>query len=450
MKLRFKGIDLAFFMLSIVHTVLYASKGIGYFVYAIFALLVVYKIEKKLSNETFLLYSLFVPNKYLHLLVIPMYLILSKRLINKKLAKENILFLGYIIAFGLLNCVVYNGLVVATLFQIGFYYCIFALLDDFEKRIELKALYEVFNKMFLLQLITGVIQIIITHGYGDNVRGTLISAHYLGVFLLVYGYMLLKVKTDYLNKTAKYIRIVMVTLLFILADAKHVFVVVLVALLINKVLTALKIKNKISFSGVTILFVTIAGLIVIQSGFLNNLFSNSFISPYLFDERYNKKMVYLVNTLNEMKSWNGLFGFGVGQFGSQVSITFSKGLIYDWDNTLSFYKYGIEPFVRSIGGLMTEWYSIYGIRVSSMVLGYPLISFVGMVAELGVVGYYLMLHLFDKYFRDKNATFVITFIFLSLFDMYLEIPCVFVMILIGTFLIQNKGKLVLYKNINGE
>ena len=76
-----------------------------------------------------------------------------------------------------------------------------------------------------------------------------------------------------------------------------------------------------------------------------------------------------------MLGLNGLFG--VGQFGSQISLMISQGIIYYWRPEYSVFHYAIAPFTNAIRGLMTEWYTLYGIGQSSMVLGYPLVSFIG-------------------------------------------------------------------------
>ena len=52
-------------------------------------LLVIFKIRGKMSSESYLLYSLFVPNKYLQLLSILLFLVFTGELFSKKLSKLN-------------------------------------------------------------------------------------------------------------------------------------------------------------------------------------------------------------------------------------------------------------------------------------------------------------------------------------------------------------------------
>lgn len=385
----------------------------------------------------------------LQLLAIPLYLMLSKRLISKKLNKEIVIFTTYIAAIGILNCIVYNGLIFSTLFQIFFYYCTLCLVSYSDKVLNITRIFIFFNKMFYLQVIAAMIQICLV-GVGDNIRGTLISAHYFGVFALVYTYILVKVQTDYFSKLNKALRLLAVVVLFVLADAKHVLGVIVVAYIIFIVFKKLNIKNKVFLFGIVFVFCIMGLLLLFQSSFISDLIYRINLGPYFFNDNYNKKITYIFRTFEAMKSWNGFFGFGVGQFGSQISITVSKGIIYNWDSTLSNYSFAIEPFRNAISGLMTEWYSTYGIGISSMVLGYPLVSFVGMVAELGLVGYCYLLLLFDKFFKNRNVSFIIAFLMLTLFDTYLEIPCVFIMILIATSVCQVKGKMIIKKVVTNK
>lgn len=89
---------------------------------------------------------------------------------------------------------------------------------------------------------------------------------------------------------------------------------------------------------------------------------------------------------------------------------------------------------------MTEWYTNTGILISSLVLGYPLVSYIALVAELGIIGLYLFLHILDKKYRNSYGSFIIMFLLLVHFDTYFEIPCVFILILIAEN-ISNKRKL---------
>lgn len=443
MIIRIKKDEAIFILLSIVNILVILFTDKGYLSYLIFVVLLTAKMHKGINNEKFLLYALFIPNKYLQLFAIPLYLLFTGSLLRPRFSKKAIILIIYVTVFGVFNCLVYNGFIISTLFQIGVYYCTLVMIKSFDRNLDIKIAFTIFNKMFYLQFITVILQIIITRGIGDNIKGTLISAHYLGVYLLIYIYMLLKVKSVILLNWRKYINIVLAIAIFILADAKHIFIVFVIAYLIAFVFKKLHIKNRLTVFGICMIIGTILVLNLSQSNVYNGLFLNKYIAPYIYNVNYNKKYMYLLNTMEKMKSWNGVFGFGVGQFGSQISITMSKGIIYDWNPSLSIYNHAIGPFATAINGLMTEWYTTYGILISSMVMGYPLISFVGMVAELGLFGYLLFLNVFDSYFKEKNVTFIIAFLLLTVFDTYLEIPCVFIVILIASYMIQKRGKLII-------
>ena len=441
--IRVKKDEMIFMFLSVVNilvTLLAEIKGLSY---VIFLTILIFKLTKRINSQKFLLYSLFIPNKYLQLTAIPIYLMFNRRLIKSHLSFKAWLLLFYMAAFGLLNCLIYNGLILSVLFQIGVYYSIFSLIQDFGDNLDFKSSFLFFNNMFCLQVVTSLLQLAVNNKAGDGIHGTLISAHYLGIYLLVYGYMLFKIKTNVLSNRNKWIRFVFLAVIFILADAKHVFIVALFAYLVNWIFTKINIKNRITVFGVCMMIGTVIFLNLIQTDIGIEIFSGKPIGVYFFNGRYNKKLMLFHNTMKEMKSWNGLVGFGVGQFGSQISITVSKGIIYEWNSMLSKYHYAIEPYADAMKGLMSEWYVRYGIQMSSMVLGYPLVSFVGMVAELGLAGYYMLLNLLDSCYKKNSIVFIIAFLVLTVFDTYLEIPCVFVLILIAAYLSRKKGKLVI-------
>ena len=92
---------------------------------------------------------------------------------------------------------------------------------------------------------------------------------------------------------------------------------------------------------------------------------------------------------------------------------------------------------------MTKKYTNVDINMSSMVLGYPLVSFISMVAELGLVWFLMFCSVLDSYYREKDKVFLISFIFLTFFDTYLEIACVFVLILFITGMFQKDEKIVI-------
>lgn len=434
MSFKWKMFDILFVMISIINIVISLAFGISSIAYILLAFLIIALISGKIDKDTFLLYSLFVPNKYLQLIAIPIYLIKSGAIKKRNLRNSEVAFLCYIAIIGIINCVIYNGFFMGTLFQIGVYYCIIKMITTYGRSSGFAFSVSVLDKMFVLQVITCVIDYLYYRKVDDYIMGTLISAHYLGAFLLVYMYLLIKIRPPQIKTFGYITRFVIILILLWISDAKHVWAIFIGAWIISFLLRFLKIKNKITVFVIAMTaFVVIGTLWVTSSRGASSLQKISLASTYIFNESFNKKITFFARTFNEMISLNGLFGFGVGQFGSQISLTLSKGIIYSWNHALSAYKYAIEPYASAINGIMTEWYTTYGIGISSMVLGYPLVSFIGLFAELGVVGYIWLLRIFDKRFRKNDIVFILAFFLLTIFDTYFEIPCVFVLILIATF-----------------
>lgn len=198
-------------------------------------------------------------------------------------------------------------------------------------------------------------------------------------------------------------------------------------------------KTKTTMFASTAVVAVFLGLL--NLGMLNSILEHfSILSTYILNLNFNKKVQFYKNTFAQLMGINGIFGYGAGLYGSQICITFAKGIIYDWNPSLGIYSYAIAPYAKSIRGIMTEWYTNTGILISSLVLGYPLVSYIALVAELGIIGLYLFLHILDKKYRNSYGSFIIMFLLLVHFDTYFEIPCVFILILIAEN-ISNKRKL---------
>lgn len=412
--------------------------GIGNLDYVLFAVLFIFKCMKSLDNESYLLYSLFVPNKYLQLLSVLLFLLFAGKLIVRKNNRRNFVFLAYIMTIGVMNCVVYNGTIIAVLFQVSVYYCILRLIEDFNKCLSIQSVCSVFDKMFSLQILTIFLQYLITKNTMDALTGTMISAHYLGCFLMVYIFLLYK--ADYKRKR---IELIIKTIISIVAlycvDAKHVVAVFAFAFLIDWLMSKLHIKNKLT---VTMMSMTVAVVVIvflINSGFLNGKWGNmSSVMTYVLNPNYNKKYQFYYNTFSGMNFVNALLGYGVGNFGSQICLTLAKGIIFSWNPDLSGFNYAITPYINAIKGIMTQWYSETGIVISSMVLGYPLVSYIALVAELGILGLFMFMRILDKKFKSDNVAFLIAFLIMMHFDTYFEIPCVFILFLIATYINSEK------------
>lgn len=432
-KTKVKMIELFYILLAILNVVVSIIFGIQYLEYVLFLYILVCLITKKIKADEFLIYALFIPNKYLQFLAIPMYLFSTGNLMSNHLKWREFLFIFYITIVSTVNCLIYRGFIVGTVFQVAVYYFIFALINSFRKKFELRKMLVILDKMFVLQLITSLIEIVYYRQLGDSITGTLISAHYLGIFLMVYLYFVI---LNWLakKKVMSIIRVMLILALLVASDAKHVVLIFVFSYLVVRLINRLRIRNKLTLLVSAMTFFVIASVFVLSKNMINwSGTVKKLINIYIYSSQYNKKYEFFLRTFKEMLGLNGFFGFGVGQFGSQISITLSKGIIYDWRPQYSIFHYATIPYANAIKGLMTEWYTIYGISESSMVLGYPLVSFIGLLAELGIIGYIWLLQIFDRRFRHSDITFLLAFFMLTIFDTYFEIPCVFVLILIATF-----------------
>lgn len=443
-KLNIKKAELLFIIVSLLNVLIIQLFSIEVISYVIFICLLLLLISKNITTEKFILFALFIPDKYIQLFAVFVFAFYEGSCSKRRLEKLKTFFLIYILATGLLSCMLYGGAILQTAFQLGIYYSILIVLTVLDK-FQTEDNVFILEKMFWLQCIAVMLEWITIRKTGDNLTGTLISAHYLGVYLLIYLYMLWK--SDYFKQhigiQKRIIRTTIVVFMLYLADAKHVWLIFVIICLLMKALWAIQVRNKITVSCIAIILVIIIGITMLNHTEILNAVSGTglykYIDTYVFDERYNHKFFYFNNTLNKMKSFNGIFGYGVGQFGSQVSITMSKGLIYDWDKSLAVYSYAIAPYAEAIKGIMNKFYVECGISVSSMVLGYPLVSFVPLVAELGVIGLLLLMRIMDRTYPNEEGIFFIIFFCLTIFDTYLEIPCVLVLLLIAGGMLKNRA-----------
>ena len=434
-KKRWIELQNIFFVLSCMNIAIKLIYKADFFDFVLFAFLLLLFLCDRLPNEEYLVFMLFLPNKYLQLLALPIFLLKRKYLLQRRINRDMAIFLIYITFFGTVSCICYGGFFPQTLFQIGLYYCYFQIMISMRNCCSGDVLWKLLDKMFWLQCITGIMQMLYCRHAGDRLTGTLISAHILGIFLIMYMYLCCAQRR--LCGGGKAQLLLGIPLLY-LADAKHCVCLFLIILLVCGLLKLVKVRNVITCTGVCF----VAAIVICVSAVRipevrQRLEEVPLAATYIYNEQYNKKVEMLENTLRELKGIHSLVGFGAGQFGSQISITMSKGVIYSWNSELKAYSYGIAPYLRAVQGLMTEEYTKGGIGISSMVLGYPLVSFIGLLAELGILGMLLLFRLLDRFYADRNRIFLVLFFGLTLFDTYFEIPCVFLMLVLGTELAEN-------------
>lgn len=426
--------NLLFTWLLLINQIIIQLSGIVYLTYVLFVFIGIRCVLKKRIRCEDLLLFIILPDKYLQLAGCIIFSIkvcikdidLFKKSIYRK---ETIYFFAFSLVVAIINRIVWGGSMINVLFQIILYFCFFVL---FALAVNKK--YEFSNTVlfhiFFMEVITGIIQIIITRETGDAVKGTLFSAHWYGVFILAFGYWFIKSRKRLWSKQNIFILFVVAAMLF-LADAKHIYVCFGMALVADIILRKLRIKRRFLFvalgiSAVILLFPLLCE--ILKETFVGK---NLLFRVYIENHNYNLKYLYIKRMVDNMGILNGLFGFGLGQYGSQVCLTMAKGLIYPWQQGNEMFMIASEPYRAAVTGLMSRWYVEEGIGISSMVLGYPLVSIVGLIAENGVIGIILLFRVFEKIAgKYENSVLLITLLLLLLFDTYFEIPCVTVTLIL--------------------
>ena len=412
------------------------------FTYIIFTFIILSCLLKKNNSINQLFIFLFLPDKYLQVIGCVFFTIIicirNPRIIKQTiLAKDTFEYLFFAFGAALINCIDGSGNFIVGLIQWCVYILIFILIKyskEFTKCINIKLL----DYFFIIEIITGISQFFILHEKFDAITGTLYSAHWYGAFIITYGYCKFCM-TKYKKNFILYLLII--SFMLYLCDAKHVYLCFFVALSVNWLLKLFKIKKKILFSWITIsIFIGILVFIftVIENKGSSN---NALIKAYVLNPLYNKKYVFFKNTFKELLSYHGLIGNGVGFYGSQICLTMAKGIIYSWQNISSFFTIAAEPYKVAINGVMTQWYVETGISISSMVLGYPLVSIIALIAENGFIGLILLSKAIENLMGEyKDATLFIMLFILCFFDTYFEIPCITVLIIIYQCIISNYYK----------
>lgn len=417
-----------------INQILIQVLNLNFFLYVIFILVVLDCLIKKDIRCEDLLLFLMLPNKYLQLLGCILFAIkvcMKDNFILKKslLGKESLLFFSVSLLSAVINHVIWGGSLFNTLFQLLFYmYIFFMFAFAVDKKYSFS--HTVLFQLFLVEVIMGLLQIVITGKVGDAVTGTLVSAHWYGVFLIAYGYWFIKGRKTRWKKNNILILLVVASMVF-LADAKHIYLCFGIAIIVQIIIKHLKIKRQLLFVALG-LTIGIFFLPLICEWLKNTIFSNNiYVKLYIENPNFNSKYLYIKKMIENMGIFNGLFGFGLGQFGSQICLTMAKGIIYPWQYGNTMFVIAAQPFREAITGLMSRWYVEEGIALSSMVLSYPLVSIVGLIAENGIIGVILLFNAIEKIVdKYENSILLIMMLLLFVFDTYLEIPCVSVSLII--------------------
>ena len=104
MKYKFNIYEKIYAVLLVINAAIICFLGINYLTYGLLVYLVILRTSKKISNDNFLLLSLFIPNKYLQLFSIPIYIFLNPSVRKKRLRNTEKLFLAFILTIGIANC----------------------------------------------------------------------------------------------------------------------------------------------------------------------------------------------------------------------------------------------------------------------------------------------------------------------------------------------------------
>lgn len=428
--------EFIFVILCLINTI-FRLMGVSRFEYAIIAALIFMYLANMISAEKCLLLSMFVPDKYLQLAMVGLYLLVKGKLISRHMDKEIALFSLYALGSGVINAFLHSGNIFQVLFQVSLYYCVLRFAMDGRNEFGKEEVSNLFDKLFVLQIFIIGIQFLYSRRGGDSIKGSFINAHYLGVFLVVYFFIVVKQNVPLAKKI---ICGCVVLATIILCDAKHVGAIFVASYLMCFILKRIMgDKRIIWFMSIALLILVFIGGWILTTSDMPGFIENSKLYRiYVLNNEYNKKIVFICRTMEQMISINGIMGFGVGLYGSQIAITMGKGVIYPWDSSLIKYDNIAQPYKYAIEGLMTEGYVKYGISNSSMVLGYPLVSFVAMVAELGWIGFIWFIRLLNRAYLECDKSLILFFLGICVFDTYFEIASVFVLVMIGTVLSDKK------------
>jgi hypothetical protein len=302
------------------------------------------------------------------------------------------------------------------------------------------------KKIAYLQCIVGISQMLYYKKIDDAIKGTFINAHFMCIFILITIYLLYKKHKNIKDAILKN-KLSFILYLFIIyiSDAKHVYGAFVVSCLIFIILSKIIKKNYTVILGISLLFIVILSVDLLKVQRISNYITTNFsiTSEYVYRDEYNQKYRYFDRTFEMLKSFKGLIGFGLGEYGSQTASFRAYETIYRTDDTEKRAEI-IKPYCNdlyrvAIEDLMVKNY-VANIKNISMVLSFPIVSFIPFIAEIGLVGFVMWLIILQKICKHKTDNILtIFFMLLTIFDIYFEIPSVFIIIILGA-LIPSKSK----------
>ena len=405
------------------------------FFYLTFLLLILFYCFKGLNSVQFLLLCLIHPKKEIQFIGLVIFVALNVKIILIKVDKLALYFISWITFTTLINILFFSGNIINMILETGIYSLFLLVIIILREKDINKDIDENIIRIFSVQILISLIQLIITKKTGDTISGTMISAHYLGVFLLLFMYYYANYcKENIIPKGKKIIIFTMSIFILYISDAKHVYISFIIAIVIYIIFKWLNIKKSLILLSTLVCVIMAIGVKLAPQQSIRNLLERYFpdSSQYIYNEKYNQKYKYFDRTIDNVISLRGIIGYGVGQYGSQVCISRVGDEIYSEKDKKRFgdHNYITPEYNDAIDGIMTEEY-VKNIKNISMVLSYPLVSIVPFITELGIVGFLLFIKILQRLGTKKQNTILVLFFFLiSIFDLYFEIPNVFIFIVI--------------------
>ncbi|EOU2081144.1 hypothetical protein C4D52_07050, partial [Clostridium perfringens] len=234
---------------------------------------------KKIKNIEFLFLSMLIPSKLIQFLSLFIYVFINfKKIfhINFKY-KEILIFLYYILFVGMINCIFNNGSFLNVILQFGIYLIYMLVIIQFENSdIDYDYFVKFLKYVFWIEAIISMIQILYFRLIGDFVKGTFISANYLGVYILITLFLIYKKENNikiFLYKD-KFIILMAIFLLYI-SDVKHIYGSFILALIFYWILKSIFKGNLqkyiVVFAGILILIGTISCVKLVKVNAVRNI-----------------------------------------------------------------------------------------------------------------------------------------------------------------------------------
>lgn len=443
---------------------------------------------KKTNILIFCIYSMLIPSKGIQFLslIIGIAYIFIKNIRKQKLDLKNkfIIFLIIITINSIINILITDARFINYILQMGIYGVYFYLLYQVEKfdfGIS-KKFYNFINEIFYIETIIGLVQLLRFEKFGDFIRGTFISAHYFGVFLVIilniYIFKVIETikeetsEIDILKQTKQIVKIIIkdkniirysaiiILALFMIkvSDAKHVILVYIITLIIMKIVDYISKNNQVVIGGIVFSVCVFLVVIICRTTFIQETLRKTIpdTGQYVYNDKYNMKFQFLDRTLFNLSAKDILIGKGLGTYGSQISNYLAYNEFYHDYNENDIRAQGyIKSFInkeygQNIKDLMTKDF-VDNVWKTSFVLSFPLQSFTSIIIELGLIGFIAMLYVLQSISNKKRNQYIIVFfMILSIFDIYFEVPSVFMLIMLLVILDEKSDKHILNKKYNKD